>query len=130
MVLTVLFIVAASIAVLFSLTTWATRSKHARFKREDVESAIEEILSTDSRSHDSWDIFLNCPIRDPYLESIRIRCLKIVTNYPRTKPTEDIGPEGIQKIRAILTEMKTTPNQHLSTTEQAKSGDGEASGQR
>lgn len=60
----------------FAWANGATRREHARFAREDVQSAVENCLGLHGTDHDEWDLFLASPIDDPYLESIRQRCIQ------------------------------------------------------
>jgi hypothetical protein len=81
-----LVVVLASVAAFFAWANGATRSRHARFTREDVQSAIENVLGLHGDLHDEWDLFMARPIDDLYLESVRQRCLRI---------WEELGPEPI-----------------------------------
>jgi hypothetical protein len=95
------------LASVFAFFIWAnsrTRKQHAHFAHSDVEDALEELLSNDS--HDNWDLFLAWPIDDPYLESLRQRCLRVVEECPREKPNEDISQAGTEQVRAMLKELR------------------------
>ena len=100
-------ILVLGLALFFMWANKKTRSNHARFGREEVVAALEEIVSESSKGHDEWDLFLGWPIDDPYYESVRQRCLKIVEECPPQHPKEDISKEGFQRIAAILHEIQT-----------------------
>jgi hypothetical protein len=93
--------IAGVVVVLAGFFVWAnarTRRQHARFDLKDVEAALEEFVSPDSRNHDTWDLFLSWPIADPYLESVRQRC-QSVTGH-------DADPTAREQVRAILSELR------------------------
>jgi Tfp pilus assembly protein PilE len=95
----------AVIGVLFAASAgffaWAnsrTRRAYARSTLSDVEAALEEFVSPDSRDHDTWDLFLSWPIDEPYLESIRQRCQAFAGH--------DADPAAKDQVRAILGELR------------------------
>jgi hypothetical protein len=67
----------ASVTAFFIWDNGATQRQHARFTPEDVQSAVENCLDLHGDDHDEWDLFLWLPIDDPYLESVRQRCIRI-----------------------------------------------------
>jgi hypothetical protein len=80
----------------------AIRREHARFTREDVQSAVENCLDQHGTDHDEWDLFLGFPIDDPYLESVRQRCIRV---------WDEDGPEPVEarlrrELEAILQELR------------------------
>jgi hypothetical protein len=95
--------------IVSAFVLWANaraRREHAGFTRKDVEAALEEFVWPDSVYHDTWDLLLAWPIDDPYLESIRQRCRRVVEECPREKPTEDISQAGVERIRTMLAELR------------------------
>jgi len=66
----------AGIAVFFVWANRQTAKAHARFTPKDVEAALTELLDPQAHDHDNWDLFLGWRIKDPYLESIRVECLR------------------------------------------------------
>ena len=92
------------VACFFGWANHQTKKHHAAFTKNDVASAIDNVLSGDY--HDEWDLFLAWPIRDAYLESIRQRCLAITNEYSGTEKGKDIASEGEAKLRLILEELK------------------------
>jgi hypothetical protein len=97
------------VAAVVGFFTWAnvrTKHAHARSTRTDVEQALEELVSPDSTYLDTWDLFIAWPIDDPYLESIRQRCLRVVEECTPEKPTEYISQTGVQRVRAMLAELR------------------------
>jgi hypothetical protein len=81
----------------FAWANGATRREHARFTREDVQSALETCLGLHGIDHDEWDLFLAWPIDDPFLESIRQRCIRV---------WDEDGPEPVEaRLRRELDEI-------------------------
>jgi hypothetical protein len=81
----------------------AIRREHARFTCEDVQSAVENCLDLHGIDHDEWDLFLGFPIDDPYLESVRQRCIRV---------WDEDGPEPVEarsrrEVEEILQELRT-----------------------
>jgi hypothetical protein len=97
--------VIAVIAAIFILGSRAAALDHARFTEADVEAALAEVVSPHSEYHDAWDLFLSWPIGEPYLESVRQRCLAIVKDDdpPRGR---DISYGAERQIKALLEELR------------------------
>jgi hypothetical protein len=94
-------------AAIVAFFTWANRSTariHARFQRKDVEQALLELTSPDPGYLDNWELFLAWPIDDPYLESVRTRCLKIVEEC--SEANGDVSATGIDQVTALLRELR------------------------
>lgn len=103
-----LLILAVSLGAVFLLFIWLnhkTKAVHAAFARDDVIAAIENVLGPDM--HDEWDLFLAWPIDDPYLESVRQRCIAIDAAHSGTERGKDIGSEGEKRLREILVELRS-----------------------
>jgi hypothetical protein len=88
----------SAVATFFGWANFRTRRAHARFTSADVIVALEEFVSSDAQSHDTWDLFLTWPIDDPYLESIRLRCQSLARS--------DAEPAAKDTVHATLTEMR------------------------
>jgi hypothetical protein len=89
--------------------TWANRATaraHARFQSKDVEAALIEVLSPDSPTHDTFDLFLAWPIDDPYLESVRQECLRIIGKTDPAPPGQDLSDEGLRRLAALLDKLR------------------------
>jgi hypothetical protein len=99
-------VVAVAIALLFWWGNQNTKQSHARFTEIDVEFALREVISSDSRDHDAWDLFLTWPIHDPFLESIRQRCVAICRDYPQV-PGHDLSEEAKAEVRILLAELRS-----------------------
>lgn len=97
-------IVAIGVVGFFIWANYSTKRQHARFRISDVRNALEEMISEEACCHDSFDLFLTWPIDDPYLESIRQRCIKLIEK-DRPEKGRDISEQGAQEIRAILKEL-------------------------
>jgi hypothetical protein len=109
-IFTIILLIAVSVAGFFVWANHKTQRRHARYTQSDVVKALEEIISPNSETHDTWDLFLNWHIDDPYLESIRQKCLRVVRDCPPQTSTEDISRSGIDHIRSILEELHRAPN--------------------
>jgi hypothetical protein len=87
---------------------WANRQTakaHARFTPKEVEAALAELLDPQAHDHDTWDLFLAWPINDPYLESIRLVCLRVCQECPPA-PGRDINEEGEKRVAALLADLQ------------------------
>jgi hypothetical protein len=59
--------------------------------------SLAELLGPQAHDHDTWDLFLGWPINDPYLESIRLECLRICQEAIRALiETILLEPDGDQ----------------------------------
>jgi hypothetical protein len=84
--------------------TWANRmtaKSHARFTPKDVEAALVEFVSPESRYHDDWDLFLSWPIDDPRLESIRQECVRIAVGS-----SDERDREAVRRVEEILVQLR------------------------
>jgi hypothetical protein len=104
----VALLIAVSVVVFFVWANHQTQRNHKRFRRIDVLNALEDFISPNS-NNDTWDLFLRWQIDNPYLESIRQRCLRVVQEYPPQIPTEDISQNGLDQIRSILEDLHNSP---------------------
>jgi hypothetical protein len=93
-----------AIVLFFAWANAATARAHARFGRDDIEAALHEFVSPDSEYHDDWDLFLSWPIDDPYCESVRQACLKIVRESQYSTP--ELDPEVLPKVAQILERVR------------------------
>jgi hypothetical protein len=96
---------AAGILVFFAWANRQTAKAHARFAAKDVEAALTELLDPHAHDHGTWDLFLAWPIDDPYLESIRLECLRICQECPPA-PGRDINEEGERRVAALLADLR------------------------
>jgi len=102
--LAVVAAITVMIAGVVAFFTWAGRvaaRRHARFTHLDVLTALENAIDPDTY-YDEWEMFLAWPIDDPYLESIRQRCLPMEEWDPGDKLTARLKP--------ILEEVKAGMN--------------------
>ena len=81
----------------------AMRREHARFTREDVQSAVENCLGLHGSDHDEWDLFLGFAIDDPYLESVRQRCIRV---WDEEDEVEPVGASLRRELEEILQELR------------------------
>ena len=102
-----LALVIAGITWIFILGNRASAESHVRFTASDVEMALSEVVSPDSATHDNFDLFLQYPIGDRYLESIRQRCLEIVKRDYDPPEGHDLSPGAEREVRALLSELRS-----------------------
>jgi hypothetical protein len=86
--LTVIALLFVGFAALLALATRSTRRAHARFTHRDVQAVLEDAIGT-ADYYDDWDLFLGWPIDDPYLDSVRQRCIEISDRYGGAAPGGD-----------------------------------------
>jgi hypothetical protein len=100
-------VIVALIAVFMVVFFWwansQTKRQHAAFTKDDVAKAIENVFTNDY--HDEWDLFLAWPIKDPYLESVRQKCLLVCEEHAGKEKGKDIETCGESKLRVILEEL-------------------------
>jgi hypothetical protein len=96
---------AVGIIVFFAWANRQTAKAHAPFTPKDVEIALTELLDPQAHDHDTRDLFLAWPIDDPYLESIRLECLRICQECPPV-PGKDINEEGEKRVATLLADLR------------------------
>jgi hypothetical protein len=102
MLLTGAIVLIVSVVVFFAWSNVETRRTHASSTREDVRYAVENCLGLNDHHHDAWDLFLAWPIDDPYLESVRQRCLRVWDEHG----PEPVGARLRQELEEILRELQ------------------------
>jgi hypothetical protein len=100
--LTVTALLIVGVAAFFAWANRLTRKAHASFTRQDVEGVLEAAIGA-SDYYDDWDLFLGSPIDDPYLDSVRQRCIQISDQYGGPAPG---GAEFVARLKPILEELK------------------------
>jgi hypothetical protein len=106
-----LVLIALLVTAFFLWARRRTGQKQTGLQRGDVRKALEEVISESSFSRDNWELFVKWPIDDPYLESVRQRCRRILADHPRTKVTAYVSKEGVDKLRKVLEELDGRPNE-------------------
>jgi hypothetical protein len=102
-----LFLAIGIVVVLIVLRLTRTRRRElTAYGRKEVEAALLNVLTIDAGTHDEWDYFLSRPIADPYLESVRQRCLDICRRYPDGAPGKDLPEAASAEVRALLEELR------------------------
>lgn len=114
--MTAIGLLIAFISGFFILANYQTRRSHAQFTPSAVAGALEELLSPNSSSLDEWDLFLAWPIDDPFLESIRQRCLIVIRECPAKHSNEDMSQKGLENICALLAELQANTSPSLTHT--------------
>ena len=100
------WIIIAGVVGLFRFLHRLTVRRYARSTASDAIVALQEFLEGPTR--DTWDLFTYYEIDDPYLESIRQRCLEVGRQFPPESEREDFcNAKGVEKIRSILNEVKS-----------------------
>jgi hypothetical protein len=97
--LIVVALVIGGIPAFFVWANWATRRHYARFTHRDVKAVFERALAP-SEYYDDWELFLAWPIDDPYLDSVRQRCIQIWDECG-----ERAGDEFVARLKPILEEL-------------------------
>jgi hypothetical protein len=106
--LNILITVSVIFIAVLTFFLWAgnqARVRHAKFEKKDVISALCNLISEDSVSHDEFDLFVGHPILDPYLEAVRQRALDICRKHPG-KPNQDISEAGANEIAKLIEELQ------------------------
>ena len=98
-------VAAAGIVLFFAWANRQTAKAHARLTPDDVKTALAELLDPQAHDRDTWDLFLAWPIDDPYLESIRLECLRICQECPPV-PGKDINEEGEKRVATLLADLR------------------------
>jgi hypothetical protein len=102
----IVWLVIIAIVVFFNWANHRTKIQHAAFTKSDVIAAIENVV-WGYDDHDEWDLFLAWPIGDPYLESVRQRCLAISSEYSGIEQGKDIATKGETILLEILDEIES-----------------------
>jgi hypothetical protein len=100
----ILSLIVIVIVVFFCWANNQAKKQHAAFTKDDVVKAIENVFANEL--HDEWDLFLAWPINDPYLESVRQKCLLIFKEHQGKEKGKDIETTGEAKLQLILEELK------------------------
>jgi hypothetical protein len=101
--LVIVLLIAIFIRLFFCWANHQTKKQHAAFAKDDVVKAIENVFADEL--HDEWDLFLAWPINDPYLESVRQKCLLIFKEHQGKEKGKDIETAGEAKLKSILDEL-------------------------
>jgi hypothetical protein len=95
-----------ALVMFVTFIAWANRNARKEFGRsthEHVEKALLNFTAAaDGDYYDDWDLFLAWPIDDPYLESVRVRCLDIIGNK-----YENHTPEAVDQVAKLLEELRS-----------------------
>lgn len=72
---------------------------------EDAASVIEAFV--DGRSEKwAWDEFTSIKKKDPFLESVRVRCLSVYDNFPAREAGCYCSSEGFGILRGLAKEVR------------------------
>lgn len=96
------FLISSGVAF-FAWANGAAQRQHAGFTAEDVQSAIENCLDLHADDDDEWDLFLGFSIDDPYLESVRQRCIRM---WDERGP-EPVSPSVRDELEKMRQELRT-----------------------
>ena len=73
---------------------------------EAAATVIEAFVNGRSGKWD-WDDFTSLKKKDPFLESVRQRCLDVYDDYPTKAAGRYCSDEGLEVLRAIAREVRT-----------------------
>jgi hypothetical protein len=73
--------------------------------REEVAKILEDFLSSRGGAWD-WDDFISFSLDDRELETIRLRCAKLDSEFPATEKGRFCGPEGFEIIRGHIRQLR------------------------
>jgi hypothetical protein len=84
---------------------------------QEAAEAIEAFLEGRGGAW-AWDDFTSIKKKDAFLESARVRCLTVRSEYPAKEKSHYCSPEGMNVLRALAREIrgKREPNQSLQPT--------------
>jgi hypothetical protein len=99
-----LLALATAIILLFYFSGRRARENSASMSITDAIEALEEATDNSAR-HDRWDDFLSWPIKDPFLEAIRLRALQIAEDAVQ-EPGRDISLAATEQLRSLLAELR------------------------
>lgn len=54
-----------------------------------------------------WDDFISCPISDPSLDKIRLRCANLYVEYPPQKAGEYCNERGVQVLNEFVLHLRS-----------------------
>jgi hypothetical protein len=73
--------------------------------REEVARILEDFVS--SRGHAwAWDDFLSFAMEDEELESVRVRCARLDSEFPATEKGHFCWPDGLEIIRGYVRQLR------------------------
>ena len=76
--------------------------------RAEVIKYLEDFLSGHGNDYD-WDDFFSGHYKNRELDAIALICAKLPDIYPREKPGQYCGEEGLQFLRHVLLYLKSRP---------------------
>lgn len=74
--------------------------------KKEIATLIKSFVDGTTNNKWAWDDFVSIRQRDPEIESIRQRILKIDKDYPPTKPNEYCNDEGARALLAIAESLE------------------------
>ena len=96
--------VTTSISILVLMFAVAALPIERKATREDVAKSIEDFVNGAGGPWD-WDDFVSCRIADEELETIRIKCLRIESEYPGG-PNRWCNEQGIDVLRGLARQLR------------------------
>lgn len=79
--------------------------KSRRETYEEAAAVIEAFVGGSSSKWD-WDDFTSPKKKDPFLESVRQRCLAVYDDYPAKSAGRYCSDDGLDALRAIAREVR------------------------
>jgi hypothetical protein len=73
--------------------------------REEVAKILEDFVSSCGNAW-AWDDFLTLAMDDDELESVRVRCVTLDSEFPAPEKGHFCGPEGLEVIRGYVRQLR------------------------
>lgn len=74
-----------------------------------IADLIERFLTDTPKYQWEWDDFISIPLKDPRLESVRLRCAGLPAEFPAVSANEYCGPAGIAVLNSIVKDLRRMP---------------------
>ena len=98
----------ASVGILGVILVVAALPIRHKATKEEVAKSIEDFVNGSGGPWD-WDDFISVQIADEELETIRIKCLRIQSEYPGG-PNRWCSEEGIEVLRGLANQLRSLVN--------------------
>jgi hypothetical protein len=73
--------------------------------KPEVASIIEQFLNGTGGKWD-WDDFCSISVADPYLDSVRMRCLELPLTYPPEEKGHYCSQAGVEIMRELVAALQ------------------------
>ncbi|HWZ98050.1 MAG TPA: hypothetical protein VN025_09835 [Candidatus Dormibacteraeota bacterium] len=79
--------------------------KPEKLTKEEVAKILEDFLNGTGDEW-AWDDFMSFPIENEYLESIRLRCSGLDSEFPATQKGHYCNQEGLEVIKSYVSALR------------------------